>query len=153
MYQTYHYRPGLPYNQSRNTSWTTLNNPGLNGTGPVLAFNRDYHTFGLDWQPDRLAFYIDGIECGVFPNKGTNNENIPNSEGYILIQQMVENSWIRSTGILLPNLTVSETFNIDYVRVWQGSTAPAGINGGNHRRTEQYRVEVSPNPMRGPGRL
>ena len=81
-----------------------------------------YHTFGVDWQADHLAFYIDGIRSGAFPSPGTDNANIPRTPGYIIIQQMVENSWIRSTGELVPDPAASvDTFHVDYVRVWQGT--------------------------------
>ena len=153
MHQTYHYRQGLPYNLARNESWGTLNNPGRNGTGPDMNFSRDYHTFGLDWQPDHLTFYINGIATGTFDDPGTNNENIPNSPGYIIIQQMVENSWIRSTGIVLPNTTISETYYIDYVRVWQAEYDPSVSIEEEKARREMCRVaniknrlSVIPNP-------
>ena len=119
MYQTYHYREGLPYDQSRNVSWTPNWHPGRNGTAPDIDYTTDYHTFGLDWQTNHLTFYIDGIASGTFNNPGTNNQNIPNSPGYIIIQHMVENDWCRAAGNVLANTNMSETFYIDYVRVWQ----------------------------------
>ena len=121
MFQTYHYYPGLPLDQTRNTSWTPNRGSGNNGNAPVLDYSTGYHTYGVDWQLDHLTFYIDGIASGTFPTPGTNNTNIPRTAGYILIQQMVENSWIRATAQLLPDSTASvDTFHLDYVRVWQG---------------------------------
>jgi beta-glucanase (GH16 family) len=124
MFQTYSYYPGLPLDQSRNTSWEPRNCPDhCNGNAPTIDYSTAYHTFGVDWQPDHLTFYIDGIASGTFPTPGTNNVNIPRTAGYIIIQQMVENSWIRSTGHLIPDTTSSvDTFHIDYVRVWQGNS-------------------------------
>jgi beta-glucanase (GH16 family) len=124
MFQTYHYSPGLPADQDRNASWTPNRGTGSNGSAPVLDYSAGYHTFGVDWQADHLAFYIDGIRSGAFPTPGTGNANIPHTPGYILLQQMVENNWIRSTGELLPDPSASvDTFHIDYVRVWQGAVA------------------------------
>jgi beta-glucanase (GH16 family) len=123
MFQTYHYRPGQAPEQTRNTSWTP--NKGRdkrNGAAPVLDYSTDYHTFGVDWQPDHLTFYIDGIASGSLPDPGVDNTNIPRTPGYILLQQMVENSWIRSTKQLIPDTTSSvDTLHVDYVRVWQGT--------------------------------
>jgi beta-glucanase (GH16 family) len=149
MFQTYHYFPGLPLDQARNTSWTPNKGSGNNGGAPVLDYSTGYHTYGVDWQPDHLTFYIDGIASGKFPSPGTNNSNIANTPGYILIQQMVENSWIRATGQLLPDSAASrDTFHIDYVHVWQGTSG----NGTNPVRPLLGRkpvVEVSPNPAHG----
>jgi len=130
MFQTYHYYPGLPIDQSRNTSWTPNQGLGNNGNAPVLDYSTAYHTYGLDWQRDHLTFYIDGIASGSFPNKGANNSNIANTPGYILIQQMVENGWCRSWNALVPDTFSSrDTFHIDYVRVWQGDTG-IGVETG-----------------------
>jgi beta-glucanase (GH16 family) len=123
MFQTYHYCPGLPLDQSRNTSWTPNQGLNNNGAAPVLDYSTGYYTVGLDWQPDHITFYIDGIASGSFPNKGTNNANIANTPGYILIQHMVENNWCRSWDLLVPDTSSSrDTFHIDYVRVWQGDS-------------------------------
>jgi len=149
MFQTYHYYPGLPLDQSRNTSWTPNQGSGNNGTAPVLDYSTGYHTYGVDWQPEHLTFYIDGIASGTFPSAGSGNSNIANTPGYILIQQMVENSWIRSTGRLLPDSTASlDTFHVDYVRVWQGVNGP-GVNTGPPVPERQPVIAVSPNPAHG----
>jgi beta-glucanase (GH16 family) len=142
MFQTYHYREGLPYNLSRNDSWSA--NWWEHNQ---VDYSTDYHTYGVDWQPDRLAFYIDGVNVGTFPDPGTDNTNIPRTEGFILIQQMVENTWIRDTGHLLPDPTSSvDTFHVDYVRVWQGVDGSAVHD--NRPGPEPAAMTVSPNPMR-----
>jgi len=123
MFQTYHYAPGLPDGVARNASWTPNNGLNNNGAAPVIDYSTAYHTYAVDWEPDHLAFYIDGIQSGSFPNKGTNNSNIARTAGYIIIQQMVENGWSRSWNQLVPDSATSvDTFHIDYVRVWQGTS-------------------------------
>jgi beta-glucanase (GH16 family) len=150
MFQTYHYREGLPYDQARNDHWTPNRGTGNNGAAPVLDYSTDYHTYGVDWQPDHLTFYIDGIASGTFPDPGTNNSNIPRTKGYVLIQQMVENDWIRATGNLLPDPETSvDTFHVDYVRVWQG--ADSSTISTNHSLTGQIAAQgltAYPNPLR-----
>ena len=141
MFQTYNYYPGLPLDSSRNMSWTPNNGGGNNGNAPVIDYSTAYHTFGVDWQPDHLTFYIDSMASGTFPTPGTNNANIPRTAGYILIQQMVENSWCRQPmfACTLSNAATStDTFRIDYVRVWQG-TSPAD------NRTKNAGVRQFPN--------
>jgi beta-glucanase (GH16 family) len=133
MFQTYNYYPGLPLDSSRNASWTPNKGGGNNGNAPVIDYSTAYHTVGVDWQTNHLTFYIDGIASGTFPTPGANNANIPRTPGYIIIQQMVENSWCRQPmfACTLSNAATStDTFDIDYVRVWQG-TNNSGIRQEN----------------------
>ena len=150
MFQTYNYYPGLPLDSSRNASWTPNKGGGNNGNAPVIDYSTAYHTFGVDWQPNHLTFYIDGIASGTFPTPGANNVNIPRTAGYILIQQMVENSWCRQPmfACTLSNAATStDTFNIDYVRVWQGTNQNGVREGAAIVPRVAGNIEVFPNPM------
>jgi hypothetical protein len=62
---------------------------------------------------------------------------------------MVENSWIRATGQLLPDSTSSvDTFHVDYVRAWQGTTG-TGVNSMPPAASMKPIVEAYPNPAHG----
>ena len=153
MFQTYNYYPGLPLDSSRNASWTPNKGGGNNGNAPVIDYCTAYHTVGVDWQANHVTFYIDGIASGTFPTPGTNNSNIPRTAGYIIIQQMVENSWCRQPmfSCTLSNAATStDTFNIDYVRVWQGSNQ-TGIRVESPAVSDAHknREVVLSNSMRG----
>lgn len=146
MFQTYHYTPGLANGVARNTSWTPNDGLNNNGKAPVLDYSKDFHTVGVDWQPDHLTFYIDGIASGSFPNKGSDNSNIARTRGYILIQQMVENSWCRSWDLLAADSTkTADTLQIDYVRVWQGTNKKMGMPGATPEKT----VHLAPSTIHG----
>jgi beta-glucanase (GH16 family) len=150
MYQTYHYAPGLPAGQARNTSWTPNQGSGNNGNAPVLDYSTAYHTIGVDWEPDHLTFYIDSIASGTFPTRGTNNSNIARTAGYILIQQMVDNSWLRAAACAVHDTTsATDTFDIDYVRVWQGTSQSGVGDGGRSVAQGNAGIQVVANPMHG----
>ncbi|HUI93184.1 MAG TPA: glycoside hydrolase family 16 protein [Chitinivibrionales bacterium] len=122
MWMHYSWSDGLTTDVSRNKSWTPNTGVGNNGTGPAMDFSKVFHTIGVDWEPDHLTFYLDGTAAGTFPSPGANNSNIARTPGYILIQQMVENDWCRAAACTLQTAGATDTFDIDYVRVWQGTT-------------------------------
>lgn len=108
--QTYHY--------AGRTQWWRPNwNPTENGACPSLAYGGNYHTYGVDWQPDHIAFYLDGKKCGQFSDAA----NIYNRPMQIILELMVNSSWNRDYGTALTDYTKSSSMAVDYVRVWQAS--------------------------------
>ena len=149
MWMHYNWYDGLPADQARNKSWTPNLRTGNNGSGPAMDFSKAFHTIGVDWEPDHLTFYLDSIAAGTFPTPGVNNSNIARTPGYILFQQMVENDWCRAAACTLPNLSATDTFDIDYVRVWQGSNQSGIREGSGIVPAADKSIEVFPNPMHG----
>lgn len=78
-----------------------------------------WHTYGVEWNPDSIAFYIDGVRTASF--SADNYANWPfadeNCEFYLLIDQQLGGNW---TGA--PNAEAlradSADLDIDYVRVY-----------------------------------
>lgn len=101
-----------------NTNYMTLHY--LNGkhhaftpqtfTGP--NFTSDFHTYGLEWQPDTLTWYIDGVQVATYTNK----RYIPNKPMYINVNLAVGGDFPGS-----PNFTTGfpSSFQVDYIKVWQ----------------------------------
>ena len=99
VYQTYHYRDSTGAHQSVGGSYV----------GP--DFSKEFSTFGVDWQPDRLTWYVNGHQ--VFQHVGT---NISHEPMYILLNLAVGGSMPGD-----PNETTlfPSAMEIDYVRVYQ----------------------------------
>jgi beta-glucanase (GH16 family) len=79
--------------------------------------SEDWHTFGIDWQPESLTWYVDGEEIWRFENE----EVIPDEPMYLLLNLAVGGDWPGT-----PDETTSfpAEFNIDYVQIWRrGSEA------------------------------
>jgi beta-glucanase (GH16 family) len=74
-------------------------------------FSADWHTFAIDWQPDKLVWYIDGVERWRY----TDVTYIPSVPMYLLINLAVGGDW---PGIPDENTTFPAYYEIDYVRVW-----------------------------------
>ncbi len=82
---------------------------GSSWKGPDLS--KDWHTFAVDWQPDAIIWYIDGVERQRF----TDQAHIPAQPMYMILNLAVGGDWPGA-----PDVTTSfpSDYLIDYVRVW-----------------------------------
>ena len=69
----------------------------------------DYHTYGIDWQRDRLTWYLDGQ--AIY----TVNARTPSEPMYLLANLAVAGRHISLTN----PAPATSTTSIDYIRVWQ----------------------------------
>lgn len=109
MFMTYHYN-------NRTTSFAVNSGVGNNGACPVHDYTTDFHRFGIDWQPDHVAWYIDGIKCAQFDGNTTTIENGPMQ---IILDVMVDNTWQRDWNEGLVDSTLVRDLAVDYIRVFQ----------------------------------
>jgi beta-glucanase (GH16 family) len=75
-------------------------------------FSEDWHVFGLDWQPDHITWYIDGIERSNF----TEAAFIATQPMYVILNLAVGGNWPGNPDDSTP---FPSSFEIDYVRVYQ----------------------------------
>lgn len=86
-------------------------------TGPDLSL--DYHTYGLLWEPDKLVWYVDGVERKVYTDKA----NIPAMPMQILATFALGAAWTNTP----PDATTPfpSNFDIDYIKVWRHNDHPS----------------------------
>jgi beta-glucanase (GH16 family) len=84
--------------------------PGNVWVGP--DFSADWHTFAIDWQPDVLIWYVDGIERWRFEEA----EHIPQQTMYLLLNLAVGGV---SPGPPDETTIFPSDYEIDYLRVWR----------------------------------
>jgi beta-glucanase (GH16 family) len=79
-------------------------------TGP--DFSQQFHTYGVDWQPDHVSWYVDGVERG----RMTDPALICPEAMYPILNVAVGGDWPGA-----PDSTTKfpATMQVDYVRVWQ----------------------------------
>jgi beta-glucanase (GH16 family) len=108
MFMTYHFN-------DRGDSYTPNNGKYNNSNCAVKNYSNDFVRMGMDWQPNHIAWYIDGVKCGEF----TNAAAIENGPMQLILHMMVDNNWQRSwnVGLLDPGLT--RQLEVDYIRVYQ----------------------------------
>ncbi len=76
-------------------------------------WSADWHTFGLDWRPDALTWYVDGVER--FRYKTT--ANIPTEPMVLIANLAVGGTWPGAPDATTP---FPSFYHIDYVKVWNG---------------------------------
>lgn len=80
-------------------------------------FSDQFHVFALDWQPNRLTWYIDGVK------RAETTQHVPHEPMFILTNLAVGGSW---PGAPDPATQFPAYFQIDYVRVYPtGCQIPA----------------------------
>jgi beta-glucanase (GH16 family) len=83
------------------------------GTQPAIRnLLEGFHTFALDWQPRQLTFYVDGKPVAEHTGK-----EVPSVPLYLNIAAPVGGDF----GGAINDATLPDTFQIDYVRVYQKS--------------------------------
>jgi beta-glucanase (GH16 family) len=92
--------------------WQSDGGKSLSNGGKWIGpdFSAGWHTFGVDWQPNAIVWYVDGIER----HRYTDSAHIPSGYMYLLINLAVGGTWAGapSSGTVFP-----AHFEIDYVRV------------------------------------
>jgi beta-glucanase (GH16 family) len=109
IYQSYH------YGKDRNQTFRANHEMEDNGKCPIRDYSRDWTRFGLDWQPDHIAWYINGVKCGEF----TDAAMIENGPMQLILNLMVDNSWERDVNSVLADQKLVDQLEVDYIRVFQ----------------------------------
>jgi beta-glucanase (GH16 family) len=106
---------------------------GDGASDQVSDTSANYHVFGFDWEPDHLAWYIDGVQARseictnayAAANPGANCDGYRNAAAiknypfYILANFSVGGSWGPLNGAPDGSTPFPATMSIDWVRVWQ----------------------------------
>jgi beta-glucanase (GH16 family) len=108
MFMTYHH-------DNREQSFAVNNGKFNNGACPVKNYSKEFVRMGLDWEPNRIAWYIDGVKCAEF----TDASEIENGPMQLILHMMVDNDWQRRWDVGLEDPTLTRQLEVDYIRVYQ----------------------------------
>lgn len=108
-----------------NEIFGTIHGPGYSGGqsyGNVYDFGQpvynDYHTFTIEWQPDYMEWYVDGILYHTaMPADVAPNEWVFNDPVFLLLNVAIGGNF---GGTIDPNLQLPQSMAVDYIRVYQG---------------------------------
>lgn len=78
----------------------------------------DWHTFAVDWQPEAITWYVDGVKRREY----TDAAHIPNRPMYLLMNLAVGGDW---PGTPDANTKFPSAFEIDYARIWRSNSSLA----------------------------
>lgn len=104
---------------------------GISGTN-------DWHAYGMEWQPDAISYYVDGVKTGTL--YAADYINWPfareNNEFYLLIDQQIGGGWVEGEGTGgIDDKTLAgdgAAFSLDYAKVYSANgvtTANTWKNG------------------------
>ena len=110
IFMTYHYN-------DRSQSFAVNDGVGNNGDCEVKDYGQDWVRFGIDWQPDHVAWYIDGVKCAQFD--GAAGSEIEDGPMQLILNNMVDNNWIRDWDVATTDQTQIRQMDVDYIRVHQ----------------------------------
>jgi len=105
---TYHYA-------GRDQSYHVNQGKFDNGACAVKDYSANFVRMGVDWEPDHIAWYIDGQECGRFDD-ATQIEDGPMQ---LILHMMVDNDWQRQWNVGLTDPTLVRQLEVDYIRLYQ----------------------------------
>lgn len=78
-----------------------------------IDLTADFHTYALEWTPEELIWYMDGVVLRRHANVAT----LPGEPMYLLLDLSIGGWW---ADVGSPNSTsFPQYFEVDYVRVWQ----------------------------------
>ena len=87
------------------------NSTGWWGGKEGMDFSKGYHTYAVQWEPDKIIWYVDGVE-----RRRYTGAMIPNKPMYVVANLPVAPAWTVPPDSSTP---FPSTFDIDYIKVWQ----------------------------------
>jgi beta-glucanase (GH16 family) len=109
-------------------SWPDVPSNGSSFAGP--DFSQDFHTFAIEWFPDRIDWFIDGVM------RFSSTTNIPQAPFYIILNTAVGGDW---PGNPDGSTTFPQYHEIDYVRVYV-ATDPGDFDADGDVDLDDYAV-------------
>ena len=111
----------------QNQVWQTIHLLRNSGSGdasttinpqPTIKDVTAWHTYGVEWAPGRITFYVDGKKTGSFTKNGFTHWPFDKDvEFYLLIDQQIGGNW---PGQANPEQLKAKSvnFDIDYVHIY-----------------------------------
>lgn len=96
----YHYQNGTDNGGDNGKTWKGPN------------FSAGWHTYAVDWEPDAITWYVDGVERRTY----TDTSHITSKPMYLLANLAVGGNWPGSPD---DSTHFPALYQIDYIRVWQ----------------------------------
>jgi beta-glucanase (GH16 family) len=108
----------------------------------ISGIREGFHTYTLDWYPDKYIFYVDGVE-----KYRTQGGGVCNQPGYVKITgEISTEDWaINSYWSNDPaKAAYPDSFIVDYVRVYELSDI---VNSASAGKKQQQDMKLFPNPV------
>jgi beta-glucanase (GH16 family) len=107
-----------------NEIFGTIHGPGYNGGGSFSGIydfgervDQDYHTFAVEWQPNLITWYVDGIQYHQAEPSDVPGPWVFEKPFFLLLNFAIGGNF---GGAIDPANTYPQEYLVDYVRVYQG---------------------------------
>jgi beta-glucanase (GH16 family) len=104
----------------------TVHGPGYSGGAGVgagyenpdgEAFSDDFYVFAVEWEPDEIRWYVDGVQFFAATPDDVSGEWVFDHPFFIILNVAVGGNW---PGYPDETTVFPQTMRVDYVRVYQG---------------------------------
>lgn len=87
-------------------------------TVTVAKPSEDFHVYAMEWSPERIDVFVDGLKYFTFDNEGKGSDTWPfDKPQYLLINLAIGGSWGGQKGI--DDARFPKRYLIDYVRIYK----------------------------------
>jgi beta-glucanase (GH16 family) len=102
-----------------NKAYYSGNHQQRKGSVEVAGLDQDFHVYSLEWNPELIRIYYDGIPYFSYRNEGEGWENWPYDHPYHLIMNLaIGGHWGRAGGPIDDSM-FPVSLAVDYVRVFK----------------------------------
>lgn len=126
------------------TAWGSLHGPGYSGANAAnasytlphgRALGDAFHTFTVDWAPDSITWYLDGIPYSQKTKANTPGPWVFDHNFFLLLNLAVGGYW---PGAPDSGTTLPQSLLVDYVRVYELAAAPSTPAPAPGKRIQGY---------------
>jgi beta-glucanase (GH16 family) len=109
------YDPGVVHGTVHTLAFNHLKGTQKGKTKNVANFSSTFHVYAIDWQEDKIDFFIDGHHYHTFINTKNGNEEWPfDHDFHIILNIAIGGNWGGAKGV--DESIWPQTMEIDYVR-------------------------------------
>lgn len=112
------YEPAMIYGTVHTGAFNHIQGTQRGDTLEVPGCELAYHVYAIEWDADRITFFVDDVQYNEFPNEGTGPDAWPFDQPFYLVLNLaVGGNWGGRQGVdtdIWP-----QTMEVDYVRVYQ----------------------------------
>lgn len=107
-------------------SYNHVQGTGKGSTITIPDVSERLHLYAIEWEPDRIDFFVDGQRYFTFKNEGTGEAAWPyDREHYLILNLAIGGAWGGQQGI--DDTIFPQRYEVDYVRVYSRAAPGARV--------------------------
>jgi beta-glucanase (GH16 family) len=110
--------PGIIHANIHTKNYNHVLKTGKGSQIAIADASEAFHVYALEWEADRLSFFVDDKKYFTYENEGTGSEAWPyDKDQYLILNLAIGGAWGGAKGI--DEKAFPQRYEIDYVRVYQ----------------------------------